>query len=161
MTSFKDTAARHLASQGLDKIEAVQSVVDRARRILDEEGLDALTPSPTTLVERYAWEKTEVDPSADRVAHMAAVEDQATGQGLTVYFFAAPCRDEDEMRRRLVPHIGYHLANAARVAPFSRPLPSMSFFLSSKLADKFAYHDDGKSQLGALSFFGKYHINYG
>lgn len=161
MTSFEDTAARHLASQGLEKIEAFQSVVDRARQILKEEGLDALDPSPPTLVGRYAWEKTEVDPSADRIAHMATFEDQSTGQGLTAYFFATPCRDEDEMRRLLAPHIGHHLANAARIAPFSRPLSSASFFLSLKLADKFADHNDGKSQLGTLSFFGKYHINYG
>lgn len=161
MTNFEDTAARHLACQGLEKIEAFQCVVDHARRILEDEGLDALRSRPPKVVEPYSWEKTEVDLNADRVALMAAVEDQSTGQGLTAYFFAALCRDEDEMRRRLAPHIGHHLANAARIAPFARPLPSASFFLSAKLADKFANHSDGKSQLGTLSFFGKYHMNYG
>ena len=161
MTSFEDTAARHLASEGLEKIEAIQSVVDRARRILAEEGLDALRHGRNKVAEPYAWEKTDVDPSADRVALMAAVEDEATGEGLTAYFFAALCRNEDEMRRRLAPHIGHHLANAARIAPFSRPLPSASFFLSSRLAEEFADHNDGKSQIGTLSFFGKCHINFG
>lgn len=161
MTSFEDTAARNLASQGLEKIEAFQSVVDRARRILDEEGLDALRLTPRKVVEPYEWEKTDVHPDADRVALMAAVEDEATGQGLTAYFFVAPCRDDDELRRHLARKIGRHLANAARVTPFSKTLPSARFFLSAKLTKELEGIADGNEGPGALSFLAQYHMNYG
>ena len=160
MTSPIETPARHLAKQGPGKIADIQAIVDRARELLEQEDWNTIKSGTPAEVEGFPWESTKVDPNAVKRPLMAAVEEQATGEGLTAYFYSAPCRDENDMRKQLSHHIGRHLANAARISSFTDPLPSAAFFLSPNMAKALQGLDDRDEGPGAVSFFARYYANY-
>lgn len=84
-----EAAAPQLVEKGIGGIEQVQPIVDRAHEMLATGevappfGEDPHRPSP------YPWEVADARADMPKRVWVGAVEDFATGDGLTVHFAAA------------------------------------------------------------------------
>ena len=161
MKEYQDVAARRLASGGLEKIDEVQNIVHRARELRAENQVDAPPPAPRAAAKPFDWEATQPGEEVQRKLFIAAVEEEATGIGLTAYFYATRCKDENAVRRKMASLVGRHLANAARVSRFSESPTSADFFMSPKMVRELTELRCGGEAPGAVSFFAEFHINSG
>tara|TARA_Y100000296_G_scaffold66979_1_gene79370 strand:+ start:679 stop:1164 length:486 start_codon:yes stop_codon:yes gene_type:complete len=161
MKEYQDVAARRLASGGLEKIEEVQKIVHRARQLRAENQVDALPSVPGAAAKPFDWEASQPGEEVQRKLFIAAVEEEATGLGLTAYFYAAPCKDEDAVRRKMASLVGRHLADAARVSRFTESPTSADFFMSPMMVRELTEFTCGSEAPGVVSFFAEFHINPG
>lgn len=161
MREYQDVAARRLASRGLEKIEEVPKIVHRARQLRAENRVDALPSVPGAAAKPFEWEAAQPGEEVQRKLFIAAVEEEATGLGLTAYFYATRCKDENAVRRKMASRVGRHLANAARVSRFSESPTSADFFMSPKMVRELTELRCGSEAPGAVSFFAEFHINSG
>ena len=148
--------ARHLASLGRENAERLQLVVEEALRLLDdpEQVLSEVQP------EAFPWEQEEPEVSGPKCIYLATVADDATGEGLTVYFAAMLARSENEARRSLSrywPRNLAHLATLARGA--DGVVPYAELFLSPRLRAALERLENRGDRPGAFSYQARYYMN--
>lgn len=156
-----EAIARLLASRGKAGVEHMQAIVDLAREMVIEP--DLATDGPLlSSVPRYEWEADE-GPPPDRPSSvwMASMDDYATGEGLSVYFFAAFAHSENEFRRLIAREVGASLADRARVREgVDRSVPFASMFLSENFKSTLRAFERGEDRPATMSFVARYHANY-
>lgn len=148
--------ARHLASLGRENVERLQLVVEEAVRLLDdpEQVLSEVQP------EAFPWEQEEPEVSGPKGIYLATVADDATGEGLTVYFAAMLARSENGARRSLSrywPRNLAHLATLARGADAA--VPYAELFLSPRLRAALERLEYCKQRPASFSYHARYHFN--
>lgn len=153
-----EQAARDLAARGDATVARVEAIVERARELLEAGGIQ---PTPNQ-EEPYAWEADELFPLGTPMRiYLATVEDFATGEGLTVSFFAGRAPSANAFRRLVAREVGVHLANHAVIAEGSdAKIPFGTMFLSDALGAKLKQIELGEDQPGAFTFFARWHVNY-
>ncbi len=153
-----DQAARDLAARGEATVGRVGTIVERARVLLEAGDIQ---PAPNE-EESYAWEADEFFPlGTPSQIYLATVEDFATGEGLTISFFAGRAQSANAFRRSMAREIGVHLAAHATIAQGSdAKIPFGKMFLSDALRAKLEQVERGEDQPGAFAFFGRWHANY-
>jgi hypothetical protein len=153
-----DQAACDLAARGEDTVARVAAVVERARRLLEAGDIQPTSDER----EQYAWEADELFPLGTPMrVFLAAVEDFATGEGLTISFFAGRARSANAFRRSIASEVGVHLANHAVIAERSNAeVPFGTMFLSDALRAKLEQIERGEDQPGTFTFFARWHANY-
>lgn len=148
--------ARHLASLGRANAELIQLVVEEALRLLDDPELVI----PEVQPEAFPWEQEEADPSGSKGVYLATVADNATGEGLTVYFAAVLARSENEARRALSRHWTRNLAHMATLAQGADAIvPYASLFLSPKLLGELKRIEAGEGRLAVFHYQARYYMN--
>mgnify|MGYP001404344868 FL=1 len=148
--------ARHLASLGRENAERLQLVVDEALRLLDDPELVI----PEVQPEAFPWEQEEPEVSGPKGIYLATVTDDATGEGLTVYFAAVLARSESEARRSLSRHWTRNLAHLATLARGAdAAVPYAELFLSPRLRAALERLENSGDRPAAFSYQARYHVN--
>lgn len=153
-----DQAARQLASRGEATVALVEAIVQGARELLEA---GAVQPTPPEQ-EPNAWEAEELfPPGAPLQTYLATVDHFATGEGLTISFFAGRAPSANAFRRSVAREVGAHLADHATIAEGSdAKIPFGKMFLSDALRTKLEQIESGEDQPGAFAFFARWHANY-
>ncbi|MBX7483587.1 hypothetical protein [Qipengyuania qiaonensis] len=105
-------------------------------------------------------ELADIDPTCQREIWVAAVENGATGEGVTGNFLVGIFYDEAEVRRALAAHLDRCLANAARVSTRSDPPASLEFWTPTSLVDTFERMLGEKEGPGRAVFRTQFHQAY-
>ena len=148
--------ARHLASLGRENAELIQLVVEEALRLLD----DPEQVLPQVKPKTYPWEQEEPEVSGPKGIYLATVADNATGEGLTVYFAAVLARSENEARRALSRHWTRNLAHMATLAQGADAIvPYASLFLSPKLLAELKRIEAAEGWLPVFQYQARYYMN--
>lgn len=155
-----EAAARHLAEKGEGAIAEVAAIAERARELLASGLVNPAADGHDPHRPPYSWELTERDVHAPKRIWLGYVDDYATGEGLSVYFFAALARGEDEFRRSISLELGRELADKAEVRLGVGGFPFASMFLSPSFASSLEGFDRGEDRPAAMSFIAKYRANY-
>jgi hypothetical protein len=153
-----EQAARDLAARGYATVARVETIVERARALLEAGGIQ---PTPNQ-EEPYAWKADELFPLGTPMRiYLTTVEDFATGEGLTVSFFAGRAPSANAFRRLVAREVDAHLANTAIIAEGrAAKIPFGVVFLSDALRAKLEQIERGENQPGAFAFFARWHANY-
>lgn len=153
-----EQAARDLAARGEATLGQVAAIVERAGELLEAEVIQPTLDEE----ERYTWEADELFPlDSPMKIYLATVEDFATGQGLTISFFAGRAPSSNAFRRSIARQVGVHFADHAIVAEGSdAKTPFGKMFLSDALRAKLKQIEHGEDQPGAFAFFARWHANY-
>lgn len=148
--------ARHLASLGRENAERLQSVADEALRLLDDPELVI----PEVQLEAFPWEQEGPELSGPKCIYLATVTDDATGEGMTVYFAAVLARSENEARRSLSRYWTRNLADLAILARgVDAIVPHADLLLSPKLRAVLQRLENGEDRPAAFSYQARYHVN--
>src|SRR5690606_32671700 len=92
--------------------------------------------------------------------YLATVTDDATGEGLTVYFAAVLARCKNEARRSLSRHWTRNLAHMATIVQGAdATAPYVELFLSPKLLVELKRIEAGEGRLAVFHYQARYHMN--
>lgn len=154
-----EQAARELAARGKATVARVAAIAEQARELLETEDIHPIAPPER---EPYAWEASEdFQIGAPARVYVASVEDFATGEGLTVSFFAGRAPSENAFRRSIALKVGAHFANAALIGEGSGArVPFGKMFMSPALSARLKQIERGEDQPPAFDFFARWHVNY-
>lgn len=154
--------ARALAAKGAELIEQMQAIVDRARAMIVAGDVVPEGDLPGTTTPAYSWE-VDHDPPLDAPATvwLGTVEDFATGEGYSVYFYAALVKSEQAFRRAMARELGRELAHRATAqAAAVGPPPLAAMFMSPSLQSQLERFHTGPRP-AVFSFVARHYANYG
>ena len=154
-----EAVARHLVQLGEEAIRQMMATVERAQELLAS-GTVPPFPEGTEPLPPYPWETSEPQLEEAKRVWFAAVNDFATGEGLTVYFAAALAHDEDEFRRCISSELGRELANKADVRVGVHGSSLASRFIPPTFVSTLEALDRGEERPATISFLVRYRANY-
>lgn len=160
MSDLIERSARILAAQGPEAIANIEAIANRAKAMLAAGEVEPSPVGPPPPPEPFWWQVEQVDAAAPREIWMAAVEDSATGEGITGYFLAGLFRSEAEVRRQLAGEVGVWLADIARVGSPAEPLPSAKFFATERLISSLQAMSKEQCGPGLAAFFVRFQVNF-
>ena len=154
-----DQAALELASKGEAVVARVAAIAERAHQLLGSVEFESAAASPQML---YAWQALELfEVCTPRNIYIASVDDFATGEGLTISFFAGLAPSGNAFRRSIAGEVGASLADRATIGKASdAKVTFRDLFLSPALQARLRRIEHGEDDPGAFSFFARVHANY-
>ncbi len=148
--------ARALASQGSERIEQIQAIIDRARAKIESDEVVPEVDLQATVRPAYSWEVDhDPPPDAPATVWLGTVEDFATGEGYSVYFYATLATSEQAFRRVMARELGRELAHRATVqAAADGPPPLAAMFMSPGLQTQLERFDTRRGRRSSRSWRG-------